>query len=84
MTDKEKIEVLEKENKLLKEQIELLKELKQKNTPTITTYPSYPYYPYYPYYDNDHREWWDHKVYCNTPLDQCTSTSVTAKTGDAE
>ena len=46
MTDREKIEVLEKENKLLKEQIELLKELKTK---TKTEY--VPYYPWW-WYNN--------------------------------
>ena len=88
MTDREKIEVLEKENKLLKEQIELLKELKTK---TKTEY-----VPYYPW-------WWYNNIpeikstptsptitWCSNTDDITTGHTEfinnfnTTKTGDAE
>ena len=53
MTDAEKVEVLERENKLLKEQIELLKEinlLKSKDSVVKITLPdNQPYQPLWTY-----------------------------------
>ena len=47
MTDKERIETLKEENKMLREQIKLLKqinELQSKIKVETITYPTYPYY----------------------------------------
>ena len=58
MEDRERIKVLENENKLLREQISILNDLvhelrKEKTSEPIT----YPAYPYYPNRDRDWRDW---------------------------
>lgn len=58
MEDRERIKVLENENKLLREQIsilnDLVEELRKKKTSEPITYPAYPYYPDR---DRDWRDW---------------------------
>lgn len=59
MEDRERIKVLENENKLLREQIsilnDLVEELRKKKTSEPITYPAYPAYPYYG--DKTWRDW---------------------------
>ena len=61
MEDRERIKVLENENKLLRQQIsilnDLVEELRKKKTSEPITYPAYPAYPYYPDRDRDWRDW---------------------------